>query len=188
MRPEIIVVGTSVGGLAALERLLQCLPADFSVPIAVVQHRSVGSGEIMLRELRRYTTLRLDEPFDKEPVSPGRIYLAPADYHLLLEAGEFQLSIEAPVNYARPSIDVLFESAADAYGRRTVGIILTGANSDGALGAARIKQAGGVVIVQNPDEAECPIMPQAAINSTPVDSVLSLSEICNYLGNIRADK
>ena len=185
---EIVVVGTSVGGLAALGTLLKILPADFAIPIVVVQHRSVESRELLLRGLRRYTAHQLEEPSDKAPVLPGRIYIAPADYHLLLEQGEFRLSTEGPVNYARPSIDVLFESAADAYGRRAAAVILTGANSDGARGAARIKHAGGIVVVQNPDEAECPVMPRAVLNTTPVDSVLSLLEIGSYLASLAAAK
>lgn len=181
---EIVVVGTSVGGLAALRTLLDNLPIDFVVPIAVVQHRGVESKEFLLRGLRRYTTLPLREPCDKEPIQPGRIYIAPADYHLLVEPGEFRLSTEGPVNYARPSIDVLFESAADAYGSGTLGVILTGANADGARGAAHIKRAGGLVLVQNLEEAECPVMPRAVLSATAVDGILFLREIGACLGNL----
>lgn len=184
MHFEIIVVGTSLGGLEALETLLAALPVPFALPIAIVQHRSVVSDDMLLRTLRRRSTLPLHEPYDKEPVAPGQVYLAPSDYHLLIEADEFRLSTEGPVNYARPSIDVLFESAADACGDRTIGIVLTGANSDGARGAARIKQAGGVVIVQTPEEAVSPAMPRAALAATTVDFILTLAEISAYLISI----
>jgi two-component system chemotaxis response regulator CheB len=183
-KADIVVVGTSVGGMAALGKLLQNLPLDFPIPIAVVQHRSVESSGLLLRGLRRHTSHHVEEPSDKAPVLPGRIYIAPPDYHLLVEPGEFRLSTEGRVNYARPSIDVLFESAADTYGPGAVAVILTGANADGARGAARIKQAGGLVVVQNPDEAECPVMPRAALNATSVDGIMSLHEIGAYLGNL----
>jgi two-component system, chemotaxis family, protein-glutamate methylesterase/glutaminase len=186
MHCEIIVVGTSLGGLVALGVLLENLPTDFALPIAVVQHRSVESDASLLRELRRYTRLRLHEPSDRESILPGRIYIAPADYHLLVEPGEFRLSTEGPVSYARPSIDVLFESAADAYGRRAVGVILTGANSDGAQGAKRIKQKGGIIVVQTPEEAECPVMPRAVLHATTADHVLPLPEISSYLASLQA--
>jgi len=182
MEKEIIVVGTSLGGLAALRTLLENLPLNFAFPVAVVQHRSVECSDLLLRELRRHIPLPLLEPADYEPILPGRIYIAPADYHLLIERGEFRLSTEGPVRYARPSIDVLFESAADDCGSRSVGIILTGASEDGAQGAVRIKQVGGTLIVQNPEEAECAVMPRATLNAVAADYVYSLSEIRSYLG------
>jgi two-component system, chemotaxis family, protein-glutamate methylesterase/glutaminase len=184
---DIIVVGTSLGGLVALNALLRDLPVDFALPIAVVQHRSVESNTL-LRELRRHSPVRIEEPSDKDPIRPACVYIAPADYHLLVEAGEFRLSTEGPVRYARPSIDVLFESAADTYENRTLGIILTGANADGAWGSTRIKQAGGVIYVQSPEDAECPIMPRATLNATPVDRVLPLSEIRSYLVSLMDDR
>jgi two-component system, chemotaxis family, protein-glutamate methylesterase/glutaminase len=183
---EIIVVGTSLGGLLALGALLENLPADFGLPLAVVQHRSVESEATLLRALRRHTALRLLEPLDQEPILPGSIYIAPADYHLLVERGAFRLSTEGPVHYARPSIDVLFESAADAYGNGTVGIVLTGANGDGARGASRIKEKGGLVVVQAPEEAECPVMPRAVLQVISVDYVLPLSGISSYLASLHA--
>ena len=186
MSPKIIVIGTSLGGLIALGTLLANLPSDFAIPIAVVQHRSAESNRMLLRELRRCTAIPIQEPSDKEPIHPGSLYIAPADYHLLIESGEFRLSTQGVVNYARPSIDVLFESAADAYGHRTLAILLTGANQDGARGCAAIKQVGGTVLVQNPEEAECPVMPRAALSSTPVDGVLSLAEIRACLGNLHS--
>lgn len=174
---ELVVIGTSAGGLTALETLLSGLPADFPLPLVLVQHRSVDSGEMLGTLLRRHCLLPVREPQDKEPMLPGRVYLAPPDYHLLVEAGGFALSTDRPVRYARPSIDVLFESAADAYGAGVIGIVLTGANSDGARGAERIKARGGVVMVQEPTTAECPIMPRATLDRVTVDRVASLEEI-----------
>ena len=174
---KIVVVGTSLGGLRALEVLLAGLAADFSLPMAVVQHRSVESGEVLQTVLQRHTHLRVREPQDKEPVVPGRVYLAPPDYHLLVEDGAFSLSTEGRVSYARPSVDVLFESAADSYGGEVIAVALTGANHDGARGAAVIKRRGGLVLVQAPDDAESPQMPRAVIAATPVDRILALSEI-----------
>jgi two-component system, chemotaxis family, protein-glutamate methylesterase/glutaminase len=187
MNCDIIVIGTSLGGLTALGTLLKDFPADYALPIAVVQHRSVESKSL-LRELRRQTTLRVEEPSDLEPIAPGHLYIAPADYHLLIESRKFRLSTEGPVHYARPSIDVLFESAADAYDSRTVGVILTGANGDGARGSASIKKAGGVVVVQDPEDAECPVMPRATLNATTVDYVLPLQKIRSYLVGLPADR
>ena len=127
--------------------------------------------------LRLRTRLPVADVEDKAPIEPGRVYLAPPDYHLLIEPGYFSLSTEPHVHYARPSIDVLFESAADAYGDRVIGVILTGANADGAHGLARIKQLGGVAVVQDPRTAERPEMPGAALVATAADAVLPLVEI-----------
>lgn len=177
MKYEIVVIGTSLGGLAALETLFADLPRDFSLPIAVVQHRGVLSTESLSVTLRRHTSLRVRETQDKEEILPGHIYMAPPDYHLMVEPGAFALSTEAPVLYARPSIDVLFESAADAYAERVIGVVLTGASQDGAEGAACIKARGGCVIAEAPETAVSPVMPAAAIAATKVDWILPLPEI-----------
>lgn len=179
--PQLIVIGTSLGGLLALKTVLQGLEASFSTPIAIVQHRHKDSGGRITDFLQHSTTLTVKEVEDKDEIQPSYVYVAPADYHLLVEAGYFDLSVDEPVCFARPSIDVLFESAADAYLNQTVGVILTGANQDGAAGAAAIKARGGVVIVQEPTSAESPVMPKAAIARTPVDGILSLAEIATYL-------
>ncbi|HZT42602.1 MAG TPA: chemotaxis protein CheB [Chthonomonadaceae bacterium] len=178
---EIVVVGTSMGGLAALERLLAGLPPAFPLPLAVVQHRRAGSNGMLATLLRRCCALPVREPHDKEKIEAGRVYLAPADYHLLIEEGEFALSTEGPVRYSRPSIDVLFASAADTYGKDVIGVVLTGANDDGAQGAARIKAAGGLLIVQSPETAESAVMPRAALAAAAADKVLPLSEIAPCL-------
>jgi two-component system, chemotaxis family, protein-glutamate methylesterase/glutaminase len=126
----------------------------------------------------------VSEPEDKEPIEAGRAYLAPRDYHLLIEQKNFALSTEAPVGYARPSIDVLFESAADEYKEKTIGVILTGGNHDGARGLARIKEHGGFAVVEDPHSATCGEMPRAAIAHGEVDWVLPLVEIGPRLQNL----
>ena len=131
--------------------------------------------------LSRASGLDVRDAGDKDPIVGGCIYLAPPDYHLLVEHGSFALSVDERVQFARPSVDVLFESAADAYGERAIGIILTGANADGAEGLRRLKQRGGVAIVQAPDSAERPEMPSAALAATEVDAVLPLDEIAPYV-------
>ena len=181
MRPQLLVVGASLGGLRALATLLGGLPADFPTPLAIVQHRSADSAGALGRFLQEHSQLPVNEIEDKQPILPAQVYLAPADYHVLIEGGAFALSTEAPVLYARPSIDVLFESAADAYTDRVVGVILTGASEDGARGLARLKQRGGLALVQSPETAECAVMPAAAIAATEVDWVLPLAEIAPRL-------
>ena len=178
---DIVVIGTSMGGLSALQVVLSGLSSDFPIAVAVVQHRHKESGTILSQFLQQQITLPLKEAEDKDLLRPGQIYLAPSDYHLLVEPGYFSLSTDEPVSYARPSIDVLFESAADMYGERTIGVILTGANHDGARGLACIKAAGGRAIVQDPSSAENKVMPEAAIAATTVDRILPLSEIAPYL-------
>ncbi len=181
---EVVVIGASWGGLAALEIVFRSLPASFRLPIAVVLHRGVLSTERLSSTLRRYTTLPVQETLDKEPILPGHIYIAPPDYHLLVEPGSFALSTEAPVRYARPAIDVLFESAADAYAEQVIGVVLTGSSQDGAAGVARIKARGGRVIVQSPETAASPVMPKAAIAATRPDWILPLSEIGPILSSL----
>jgi two-component system, chemotaxis family, protein-glutamate methylesterase/glutaminase len=178
---EIVVVGASTGGLKALQILLSGLPADFPLPLAIVQHRGTDSESGLSEFLSRWSTLPVKEPEDKEPIEPGHAYLAPRDYHLLIEDGSFALSIDAAVAYARPSIDVLFESAADEFEDRAIGVILTGANHDGARGLRKIKAKGGLTIVEDPASAACREMPEAAIAGTTVDWILPLAEIGSRL-------
>jgi len=178
---DIVVIGCSLGGMHALSIILHELPADFAPPIAVVQHRHKASNEGLPTYLRTQTKLQVVDVDDKLFIRPGHVYLAPADYHLLVEKGTFDLSVDAAVSYSRPSVDVLFESAADAYRAGVVGVVLTGANSDGARGAFRIKQQGGFVIVQEPATAEAPDMPQAAIDAVRVDRILPLERIGPFL-------
>ena len=181
---EIVVIGASFGGLSALQILLPEIAADFPLPIVIVQHRGKYENSGLCEFLRRHSSLPLDEPDDKEEIEAGRVYLAPRDYHLLIERGHFALSTEAAVSYARPSIDVLFESAVEAYKNAVVGLILTGANADGAQGLAQIKAHGGLAIVQDPSSAEARAMPEAAIAATAIDCILPISEIAPFLNQL----
>ena len=183
MSYELVVIGASWGGLGALERVLGGLPANFRTPIAVAQHRSAegGAGGGLAGLLGSHSPLPVVDVEDKQPVEPGRVYLAPPDYHLLVEPDGFALSTEGAVHYSRPSIDVLFESAADVYGDRVIGVVLTGANDDGAHGLMRIRRRGGVTIAQDPATAERPEMPRAAIATGAVQHVLPLDEIAQML-------
>jgi two-component system chemotaxis response regulator CheB len=178
---EIIVIGCSMGGMQATQQILGALPEDFSLPIAIVQHRYRTSDEGLPAFLRRQTKLNVVDALDKQWIKPGTIYLAPANYHLLVSPGELHLSVDDAVAYSRPSIDVLFESAAEAYGSGVVAVVLTGANADGAQGAAKVKQNGGFVVVQDPATAEAPSMPEAAIAAARVDRILRLERIGPFL-------
>jgi two-component system chemotaxis response regulator CheB len=181
---EIVCIGASYGGLSALQTVLPELASDFPLPVVVVQHRKRDGDDGLCEYLRKRSRLPLIEPNDKEKVEPGHVYLAPRDYHLLIEKSIFALSTESPVGFARPSIDVTFSSAADVYMDRVVGVILTGANADGARGLARIKSLGGLALVQDPQSAESRAMPEAAIAATSVDRVLPLTEIAPFLNEL----
>lgn len=179
---DFVVMGASWGGLAALERILTGLPAGFRTPIAIAQHRSAdgGSGGLA-RLLGSHCRLPVVDADDKDRIEAGHVYLAPPDYHLLVEPDGFALSVDEAVLYSRPSLDVLFESAADVYRERLVAVVLTGANEDGAEGLATVKRLGGYAIVQNPVEAERAEMPRAAMSATSVDRVLSAAAIATAL-------
>jgi two-component system, chemotaxis family, protein-glutamate methylesterase/glutaminase len=182
MAYEIVVVGTSWGGLSALRELIAGLPPDVGLPIVVVQHRHKQSNDnLMTILLQDRTPLQVCEVEDKSPITPGMIHVAPPDYHLLVERGYFSLSTDDPVRYSRPSIDVTFHSAADSYGERAVGVVLTGANADGASGLKRIFDRGGLAFVQLPATAESPTMPAAAMRSVPEARVLTIAEIAAEL-------
>jgi two-component system chemotaxis response regulator CheB len=180
-RPEIIVIGASAGGLRAFEVILGGLPRGFPVPIVAVQHRSRESSDGYADVVGKSTALPVREIGDDDPLSAPCVYLAPPDYHVLIEPGRLALSVDDPVSYSRPSIDVLFESAADAYGARVLAVLLTGANADGARGLVRVKAAGGYAIVQDPHTAESPEMPAAGIAGAHVDRVLPLDQIAREL-------
>jgi two-component system chemotaxis response regulator CheB len=171
-----------MGGMTAMATIFSSLPAGFPVPIVVAQHRYRTSGEALPAYLRRHSNVNVVDATDKQWIHPGNVYLAPADYHLMIDAdGELSLSVDAAVAYSRPSIDVLFESAADAYGAAAIAVVLTGANADGAGGARRIKERGGFVVVQDPATAESKEMPAAAIAATRVDRILPLERIGPFL-------
>ncbi|MBI5494783.1 MAG: chemotaxis protein CheB [Deltaproteobacteria bacterium] len=188
MTPSLVVVGASLGGLNALRAIMGGLPRDFPLPIVVVQHRSRDGDGTLTQFLQGSSALPVCEPDDKEPLSPGRIYMAPADYHLLVESGNLACSTDAPVNFSRPSIDVLFDSAAEAYGSGVVGVILSGSNADGAAGAARIAHRGGIVIVEDPSFAEAAAMPAAALAAAPRSHVARLAEIAPLLMRVCCDR
>jgi len=180
-RYDVVVVGTSTGGLHALTRLLGALPASYRLPILVVQHRSKDSDERLSSLLSGASPLPVSEAEDKDPLLGPGVYLGPADYHLLVEPESIALSTEEPVAYSRPSIDVLFESAAYSHGSAVIGVLLTGANQDGTRGLQEIKQRGGYVIVQDPTSAESAFMPMNAVKNVPADCVLSLDQIATEL-------
>jgi two-component system, chemotaxis family, protein-glutamate methylesterase/glutaminase len=185
----IVVIGASLGGTKALSSLLSALPGHFALPLGIVLHRAVESDDATLRQLLQgHSVLPVLEAEDKMPIAAGHIYLAPANYHLLVGKTEFSLSTEAPVAFARPSIDVLFESASAAYGAKTLAVLLTGASADGAWGAAKIRERGGTVVVQDPETAECPIMPRAAIAADAANSILPLEAIPGILADLSQRK
>jgi two-component system chemotaxis response regulator CheB len=179
---ELIAVGASWGGLNAVGTLLEGIPRELEQAIVVAQHRSAASRRGVLESLlQSHTGRKVCEPGDKQPIEASHVYVAPADYHLLVDGGRFALSLEARVQFARPSIDVLFESVAHAYRERAIGIVLTGANQDGAAGLAAIKRNGGVAVVQDPATATRRAMPEAAIAAAEADAVLPLGEIGPFL-------
>jgi two-component system chemotaxis response regulator CheB len=182
MRFEAIVIGVSWGGMQAVKQILPRLPKNFKLPVIIVQHISPGAGNDWIELLDNMCGIKVKEADEKEKITAGIAYIAPAGYHLLIENDStFSLSLDERVNYARPSVDVLFECAADVFAEKTIGIILTGLNSDGAKGLKRIKDSGGVAIVQDPTTAESGEMPHAALKATVADYVLPLDKIAGVL-------
>lgn len=182
---RIVVVGVSAGGMEALRRLLPRLPATFPWPVAVVQHLHSTECGFLASHLDQICALSVVEGEDKLPIAAGQVVLAPANYHMLVEwDGTYSLSVDPPVNWCRPSADVLFESAVEVFGARTVGIVLTGANNDGAAGFRKIREAGGVAAVQDPSEAEFPSMPMAAMEAATPDAVLRIDDIAPWLADM----
>ena len=178
---DIIVIGASAGGVDALRQLAAGLPPDLPAAVFVVVHLPAHGPSVLPKILSRAGPLPAVHPQDGQPIRPGTICVAPPDYHLLVERGRLALSTDEAVQFARPSIDVLFESVADAYGVQAIGIILTGANEDGAAGLARIKERGGVAIVQEPATSERRAMPDAALRAAAADAVLPLEDIGPFL-------
>lgn len=181
MKYRLIVIGASLGGLHALRTVLSALPADFRLPLAVVQHRNPDAGDQLQFVLQESCALPVREAVDKEGIAPGTVYLAEPNYHLLVDGDHFALSTEDAVNRARPSIDVLFETAAEAYGRQAIGVVLTGTGGDGALGLAAIQRHGGLALVESPAGARARGMPEAAIAATLDATEFKLEEIGPYL-------
>jgi len=180
-----IVIGSSAGGLNALKTLFGALKPRFHIPIIIVQHISPDSDNYLVQILNEINRLRVKEADEKEQPVPGFAYVAPPNYHLLVEMDQtFTLTVDERVNYARPSIDVLFETAAEAYREQLIGVILTGANNDGTHGLARVHAHGGLTIVQDPSTAEVESMPKSAIQATKVDHILPLKQIADLLNSL----
>ena len=181
MKYDIVVIGASLGGLRALKSILSVLPGNFRLPLVIVQHRSADAGDELQLALQDGCALRVREACDKDAIAPGSVTLAPPNYHLLVDAGHFALSTEAPEYYARPSINVLFESAAEAMGARVIGVVLTGTLSDGALGLAAIQRHGGLALIESVATALAAGMPDAAARATMNATQLKLEEIGPHL-------
>jgi two-component system, chemotaxis family, protein-glutamate methylesterase/glutaminase len=181
MSREIVVIGTSWGGLHAVGEILAGLPGDFAIPIVVVQHRAEDGDDLLADLLDRRTALAVCEAEDKAPLRPGRALVAPRGYHLLVERGHVELSTEHPVRFSRPSIDLALCTAADAYGEAAVGVVLTGANADGAEGLTEIRRHGGLTVVQDPETAERADMPAAALAAAEPHEVRALDGIAHLL-------
>ena len=181
-RIEAIVIGASAGGVEALGLILPALPAKFGPSLLIVLHLPRERPSLLVQIYEKRCALPIREADDKEPIEPGTVYFAPPDYHMLVERNrQIALSTDEPVHFSRPSVDVLFESAADAYADRLLGVILTGANEDGAAGLHAVHRAGGVTVVQQPDSAKVPLMVVSALQRNPADFVLSLPEIAQLL-------
>lgn len=177
-RYKAIVIGVSAGGLNALLKVLPKLGADLPAPVIVVQHLSPDSGDYLVKHLDEHCDAVVKEADDKERFEPGVVYFAPAGYHLMVDDGRVAaLSVDERVNYSRPSVDVLFETAAEAYPGSIIGVVLTGANNDGAAGLAAIKALGGLAVVQDPATAEADAMPKAALKAVDADHVVPLDDI-----------
>lgn len=183
MTVELVVMGASLGGLKALQTILGVVPASFPAPIAVVQHRSSDGEGRLASILQACAALEVLDADDKAPLTPGRVYLAPPDYHLLIDDRIVSLSLDDPVSHARPSIDVLFETAARAFGPRTVAVVLSGSSHDGVVGAKWVHDAGGTVVVQDPDDAASDVLPRAVLQSVP-GRIASLEQIPYQLARI----
>jgi len=179
---QAVVIGASAGGTAALQKILPFLPADFPLPIVIAQHLHPLQDGAAIIHYSGGSPLTVKDADEKELVRQGFVYFAPPNYHLLIEDDHlFSLSVDAKVHFTRPSVDVLFESAADAYGAGLIGVVLSGANQDGAAGLLRIKQRGGLTVVQDPQDAQISCMPKAAIEVANPYHILTADAICKFL-------
>lgn len=179
---QAVVIGGSAGGLYALFAILEALPADYPIPIIVIQHRANDQNDLFEQVLQYRCKIRIKQADEKEKIRAGVVYVAPPGYHLLVESDEtFSISSDMPEKYSMPSINVLFETAAHVYRKRLIGIILTGASNDGSAGMMAIKKYGGLTIAQDPKEAQFPYMPQAAIDTGAVTFIWTIKEIQQFL-------
>ncbi len=184
-----VVIGGSAGSVEALSVLLPALPAGLQAAVLVVLHLPRNRPSLLCNIFRSRCALPLREAEDKEPIVPGTVYFAPPDYHLLVDDGPaLALSVDAPVHYSRPSIDVLFESAADAYGSGLIGMLLSGANQDGARGLATIEARGGMAVVQEPDSAGVRTMPESALARTTAARILTPLQMATFLTALHAER
>jgi two-component system chemotaxis response regulator CheB len=184
---RLVVIGGSAGGVAALGTLLPALPADFGLPVVVVLHLPPSRNSLLANLFGPKCRLPVIEAYDKAPLAPGHIYFSPPDYHLMIERDlTFGLSVDGPVNFSRPSIDVLLESAATSIGEGVLAVILTGTNADGARGMKAVRDAGGVGWVQDPESAQSPTMPRAALHFGGADAILPLDEMAQALCRLPA--
>lgn len=189
MRYEAIVIGVSSGGMNAMKVMFSLLPKDFTIPVIIVQHIGAHSDSKWIKLLNDKSNISIKEADEKEKIENGNVYIAPANYHLLIEKDKsFSLTVGERVNYSRPSIDELFESAAEAYADKLIGVILTGSNNDGTNGIKRVKECGGLAIIQNPETAESAFMPKSAIAAINPDYVLSLEGITELLITLDKEK
>ncbi|MGA0556990.1 chemotaxis protein CheB [Larkinella sp. VNQ87] len=180
-----VVIGGSAGSIEVFLKLLPALPMPLSFAVIIVVHRKNSTDSSLAHVLSIKTAVPIQDVEDKDPVLAGNMYLAPADYHLLIEKDEvFSLDNSEKVNYSRPSLDVTFESAADVYGPALVGVLLSGANADGTAGLKAIKQAGGIIVAQKPETAQSSFMPQQAIMHAPVDHVLDVDGLITFLRSL----
>ena len=182
MKYRAVVIGASAGGIEAVKNILIPLKESFAAAIIIVQHLSIYSDGYMPKYLDEVCQINVKEADDKEKILPGNVYIAPANYHMLVEKDEtLSFTVEPKVNYSRPSIDVLFDSASEVYKNELIGIILTGANSDGSKGLKKIKELGGITMVQDPATAEADFMPKSSIKIAEIDYILSLDKISKKL-------
>ena len=188
---KMLVIGFSAGGIPLIKQILQSLPRHYPLPIVIVAHLPKGHESHLAELLNDITRLSVSMAKDKEIIVPGKVYVAPPDYHLLVEKHSFPptfaLSVDVPVKAVRPSIDVLFESAAECYETGLIGVLLSGANSDGAEGMAYIKELGGLSIVLDPQESEFSTMPSAVIQRVSVDYIASMDEIISLLLSVHEE-
>jgi two-component system, chemotaxis family, protein-glutamate methylesterase/glutaminase len=185
---KVIIIGASTGGLKALQPILSALPTAFALSVIIVMHRHKDTDGYLERLLDNDCKMHVKQADEKEEIKAGVVYVAPPNYHLLIEDdGTFSMSVEGAVNYARPSVDVVFESAAEVYGKGLIGVILTGANKDGSLGLKKIKEEGGLAIVQTPETSEAAEMPRAAIAAVNPDYVLPIEKIGPLLRKLESE-
>lgn len=184
-----VVIGVSTGGLKVIKAILSVLPSEFALSIIIVMHRHKETDGYLERSLNDECKMQVKQADEKEEIKAGIVYVAPPNYHLLIEDdGTFSMSVEGPVNYARPSVDVVFESAAEVYGEGLIGVILTGANKDGSRGLKMIKKSGGLTIVQTPETSEAAEMSKSAMEAVKPDYVLPLIEIGRLLRKLESER